>query len=135
MRGGVRAGDSAIYLLRYYAINRREKQGRSLAEKTSLLGSCVLFTSLPYRLSSSHFSCTGRAVACIHPLTFHANLCLSVLVCVYDGEHKHVYTHTHARGCGVGCGGCGGRPRRGREVVVGGGGLVLAVVVQGGDRN
>lgn len=54
---------------------------------------CVLFTSLPYHLSSSHFSCTGHAVACVHPLTFHANLCLSILVCVYDGEHKHIHTH------------------------------------------
>lgn len=66
---------------------------------------CVLFTSLPHRLSSSHFSCRGHAVACIHPLTFHANLCLSILVCVDIGEHKHIHTPMG--------GGGGGGPRRG----------------------
>uniref|UniRef100_A0A3Q3JPY0 Uncharacterized protein n=1 Tax=Monopterus albus TaxID=43700 RepID=A0A3Q3JPY0_MONAL len=34
----------------------------------------------------SNIPCTGHTVACIYPLTFHANLCLSILVCVYDGE-------------------------------------------------
>lgn len=60
-------------------------------------------------MSGSHFSCTGHAAACIHPLTFHANLCLSILVCVYDGEHKHIHTN-----------GGGGGPRRGSA---GGGGI------------
>lgn len=55
------------------------------------------------RLSGPHFSFTEHAVTCIHPLTFHANLCLSILVCVYNEEHKHINTQVEG----------GGRPRRG----------------------
>lgn len=43
----------------------------------------------------------GHAVACIHPLTFHANLCFKRACCVYNGEH----TDTHARGVEADLGG------------------------------
>lgn len=51
-----------------------------------------LFTSLLYSVSRSNLSCSWHAVAHVHPLTSHANLCLTVLVCVYGEKHK---THPH----------------------------------------
>lgn len=80
-----------IYWMQCRVIKMREEQVESLVEKTLFSGCVVWILRLPF-VRFSHFSCSGRAVACIHPLTFHANLCLSILVCVYNGGHKHIHT-------------------------------------------
>lgn len=61
-----------------------------------------LFTSLHYCVPSSNLSCTWHAVAHVHPLTSHANLCLTVLVCMYEEQQK---THPHRGGGRPGWGG------------------------------
>jgi len=106
--------ESVIYRLRCRALNLREEQVRSLAERTG----CV-FCLHPYLTACPvHTSRVGGTlVASVHPLDFSCKF-LFKLVCVYNGEHNNTITHTQIHKCGG-----GGRPRRGSLCVGWGWGL------------